>query len=350
MTLRPQHSSTPRALAALVLGVLVSLPLLASRAEAQDKIGTASAEFLNIPVGPRATAMGGAFGAIADDLSAVYWNPAGLARIDGGRLAFEYASWLESIDFNHASVAATTSFGTVGLSFTAMTTPEMARTTEFDQEGLSGETFTAGSYAVGLTYARALTDRFLLGATVKVLHESIYEVSATGVAFDIGTMFTTPFNGLRLGASISNFGTKMQLGGDGLLVPVDTAPDQEGNNNNIRSTLATEAFDLPLNMRVGIATEVYQTAETRVTLAVDAVSPSAAGQYVNLGGEVALLGGLVQVRGGYQELFLDDSPRSFTLGGGLNYGFGSLDLTADYAYEAFEFFDGVNRISFALGF
>ena len=67
-------------------------------------------------------------------------------------------------------------------------------------------------------------------------------------------------------------------------------------------------------------------------------------------GEVALLGGLVQVRGGYQELFLDDSPRSFTLGGGLNYGFGSLDLTADYAYEAFEFFDGVNRISFALGF
>ncbi|MEM8556540.1 MAG: PorV/PorQ family protein [Bacteroidota bacterium] len=337
-------------LGVLALGLFASAPLLAPRAEAQDKIGTAAAEFLNIPVGPRATAMGGAFGAIADDLSAVYWNPAGLARLSGGRLTVEYASWLESIDFNHASVATTTRFGTVGVSFTAMTTPEMERTTEFDQDGVSGETFTAGSYAVGLSYARALTDRFLLGATVKVLHESIYETSATGVAFDIGTMFTTPFNGLRLGASISNFGTKMQLSGDGLLVPVDTAPDQEGNNNNIRSTLATEAFDLPLNMRVGVATEVYQTAETRVTLAIDAVSPSAAGQYVNFGGEVALLGGLVQVRGGYQELFLDDSPRSFTLGGGLNYGFGSLDLTADYAYEAFEFFDGVNRISFALGF
>ena len=123
MTFSPQPSSKPRVLAALVLGVLVSVPLLAPRATAQDKVGTAAAEFLNIPVGPRATAMGGAFGAIADDLSAVYWNPAGLARINGGRLAFEYASWLEGLAFNPASVAASTGFGPVALSIPAMTTP-----------------------------------------------------------------------------------------------------------------------------------------------------------------------------------------------------------------------------------
>ena len=118
----------------------------------------------------------------------------------------------------------------------------------------------------------------------------------------------------------------------------------------VRADLDTDRFDLPLTMRVGVATEVYESGSTRVSVGVDALSPSAGDQHVNLGAEVALLGGLVQLRGGYQELFMDQSPRSFTLGGGLRYAFGDLDVSADYAYEAFEYFDGVNRFAFALQF
>ena len=77
-----------------------------------------------------------------------------------------------------------------------------------------------------------------------------------------------------------------------------------------------------------------------MTLAVDALSPSTAGQHLNLGAEASLLGGLLQLRGGYQELFMDESVKSFTAGAGLRYGFGTLDLSADYAYEASEYFGG----------
>ena len=323
--------------------------LLAAPVQAQDQNGTAAADFLNIPVGARATAMGGAFSATASDASALYWNPAGAARLDGRTASFEYASWLAGIDFNYAAVAMPMAFGTVGVGFTAMTVPEVEVTTVEQQDG-TGETYTAGSYALTVTYSRALTDRFAIGGNVKLLREQIWNSAANGLAFDIGTLFTTPFQGVRLGASIANFGSKMQIGGPDLVVPIDIEPGENGNNGTVRANLGTDAFDLPLTMRVGVATELYESGSTRFSVGVDALSPSAGDQYVNLGAELALLGGLVQLRGGYQELFMDQSPRSFTLGGGLRYAFGNLDVSADYAYEAFEYFDGVNRFAFALQF
>lgn len=338
----PRVSRLVRAALLLALAVCFVAP-----AHAQTKTGTASAEFLNIPVGARATAMGGAFGATASDGTAIYWNPAGLTSVDGSRLTVEHAAWLVGIDFNFATFTLPTSFGTVGVGLTTFLTEEMEETTVEEQFG-TGRTFTAGSYAVSLAFARDLTDRFTIGTTLKVVNERIDDASANGIALDIGTMFTTPFRGIRLGASIANFGTKMRIGGP--LVPVDIDEGQAGNNESVTATLSTDGFDMPLMMRVGLATEVYQQAGTRVTLAVDALSPSAGGQYLNLGAEVGVLNDLVLVRGGYQELFLDGSPRSFTLGGGLRYRFGTLDLGADYAYEAFEFFNGVNRFTVALGF
>ncbi len=342
--LRPARRVSAAALAALAL--LLALAF-GPAALAQTKTGTAAAEFLNIPVGARATAMGGAFGATANDGTALYWNPAGLTRVEGRRFTAEHASWLVGIDFNFATFTLPTSFGTIGLGVTSMTTPEMEVTTLEQQMG-TGETFTTGSYAVSLAYARDLTDRFTMGGTVKYINERIDAASANGFALDIGTMFVTPFRGLRLGASIVNFGTKMQI--DGPLVRIDIDGSQAGNNESVTANIATDEFDMPLMMRVGLATEVYQQAGTRVTLAVDALSPSASGQHLNLGGEVGLLNDLLMLRGGYQELFLDGSPRSFTLGGGLHYRFGTLDVAADYAYEAFEYFDGVNRFTVALQF
>lgn len=343
----PTMPSRPMARALHLLAVLALAAVLSAGAQAQTKRGTAAAEFLNIPVGARAAAMGGAFGATANDGSALYWNVAGLTRIGAGQLTVEHAAWLVGIDFNFASVSLPTRFGTVGVGVTALTTPEMEVTTVEAQTG-TGETFTAGSYAVALAYARDLTDRFTIGGTVKYVTERIDDTSANGLALDLGTMFVTPFNGVRLGASISNFGTKMQIGGP--LVRVDIDDGEAGNNESVTADLSTDAFDLPLTMRVGLATEVFQQAGTRVTLAADAIVPNASGQHLNLGAEVGFLNDLVMMRGGYQELFLDGSPRSFTLGGGLHYRFGSLNVAADYAYEAFDFFDGINRFTVALQF
>lgn len=313
-----------------------------------NRRGTTAAEFLNIPVGARATAMGGAVAATIDNATAIYWNPAGTALMQRGELAFDYAEWLVGIDFANAAVAWPTDMGTVGVSVTSMRTEEMDVTTVDAQNG-TGERFTAASLALALSYSRQLTDRFAVGGNAKYITERIWNSSANGIAFDIGTLFTTPFSGVRLGASISNFGSKMSMAGDELLVVADIDPNNAGNNESNRALLKTDRFDMPLTMRVGLAGEPVQAGNSRLTLAVDAAVPNNSEPYVNTGAELALLGGLVQLRAGYSEMFLRDALRSWTFGGGLEYGFGSLQFNFDYAYEAQEFFSGVNRFTLTLG-
>ena len=311
------------------------------------KRGTTAATFLGIPVGARAVAMGGAISASVDDLTALYWNPAGLSTIDGGAATAEYAQWLAEVDFNYFAVAQRLGSGTFALGITSMRTPEMEVTTVEQQDG-TGETFNVASYALAATYARPLTDRFSIGGSVKVISERIWNSSATGVAIDVGTSFVTPFRGVRLGASISNFGTKMRIGGDDLLVKVDVDPNNGGNNESNRARLSTDAFDLPLTMRIGVASDVVNTGSTRFTLAVDALNPNNSEQYMNVGAEIGMLGDLLQVRGGYSELFLNDPVRSWTAGAGLRYRFAPLNLAVDYAFEVMEYFSDVNRITVSL--
>jgi hypothetical protein len=313
------------------------------------KRGTTAADFLRIPVGARATGMGNAFTALVNDATSIYWNPGGLAQVQGSTFTAEYAEWLGGIDFNYAALVLPTGFGTIGVGVTSMRTPEMEVTT-IDQQDGTGETFDVASYAFALSYAKALTDRFSIGGTAKLVNERIWNSTASGIALDIGTVFETPFRGIRLGASITNFGTKMQMSGDDLLVIVDIDPNNRGNNESNRAELRTDEFDLPLTMRIGLAGEVFQTTSSRLTLAVDALSPNNSEQYINLGAELGLLGDLIMIRGGYSELFLEDAVRSFSLGGGLRYDFAPLNVALDYAFEAQEFFGGVNRFTFAIGF
>jgi len=314
------------------------------------KRGTTAADFLSIPVGARGAAMGGAVTATVNDASAIYWNPAGLAEMRAGAgFMAEYAQWLAGIDFNFASVVLPAVGGTVGIGVTSMRTAEMDVTTVAQQNG-TGETFSAGSFAVSASYGRALTDRFSIGLTGKYVNERIWNSSANGFAVDVGTMFVTPFRDIRLGAAISNFGTKLQMAGDDLLAVIDIDPNNQGNNESNRAFLRTDAFDMPLVMRIGMAGEAFQSANTRLTLAVEALNPNNSEQYLNFGAELGLLGDLIMFRAGYSEVLLDNSVRSLALGGGLNYGFGPLNLTIDYAYEAQEFFDNVNRFTFSAQF
>lgn len=314
-----------------------------------NKRGSTASEFLQIPVGARATAMGNAVSASISDATAIYWNAAGLTALGGASLSAEYADWFNGINFSYTAVALPLGGGVVGAAVTALSTPEMEVTTVEQQDG-SGQTFTAASYAFSLSYARALTDRFSIGGTAKYVTERIWNSNANGVAFDVGTLFVTPLRGIRLGASISNFGTKMRMTGDNLRARVDVAPGNSGNGTGNTALLETDAFDLPLTMRIGLAGELYQAGGNRLTLAVDALSPNNSEQYVNVGAEAALFDDMVFVRGGFAELFLPGSARGYTLGGGLHYGFGPLDVAFDYAYESNEFLNAVNRFTVSVGF
>jgi len=338
---------------ALVVVALLALAPDAGLAQTVTKVGTTAAKFLSIPVGARAVGMGGAFVGVADDATAMYWNVAGIARMYQAEAVFAHASWVADIKFNYGGVVIPVGdLGSVGVNFTSMSMAEMERTTELQPEG-TGTTFTASSFALGVAYARNLTDWFSIGANFKYIREGIYNSSASGIAIDIGTLFTTPFPGLNFGAGISNFGDKLTMTGSDLLVQKDISP-VAGNNSNVNANLSTEAFDIPLILRIGFAYEPIADDNQRLIICLDAAHPNDNAEYVNVGGEYSFLDRIISLRVGYRSVLVDwklapsESEEKFTLGGGLRYMVaGSVGVKFDYAFEKFGRLENVHK--FALG-
>jgi len=331
---------------ALILAVFI-MPTLAQ--DDVTKIGTTSAKFLTIPVGARATAMGGAFVALANDATATYWNPGTLGLLEKNEIYFMHSDYFADLGLEYISaVFPWEGFGTVGISVTALNMDEMLVTTIVDPEAASGSTFDAGSFAVGLSYGRSLTDNFSIGGTVKFISESIANSKATGIAVDVGTIFTTPFRGIRLGVGISNFGQKMKISGEDLLVQQDIDPSINGNNESINAILSTDDFDLPLNLRIGLAYDPIKTANARLTIAADGLHPNDNSESVNTGAELALLNERFFLRGGYRNLFQDENENSYTLGFGLQYRATALRFRFDYAYADQQHLQGIHQFGFSL--
>ena len=198
--------------------MVVTTPVLA---QTVTKVGTSAANFLNIPVGTRSSAMGGAVTATVNDPSAMYWNPAGLATLKQNEVMVETANWFVGIHHSYLGlVMPTGSGGVAGLNITALTMSSMEQTTEDNPEG-TGVYFSPYSIAVGLSYGQYLLKNFSIGANVKYISETIMQSGSKGIAFDIGTLYTTPFWGIRLGVDISNVGSKMRMDGNDLIVPVN---------------------------------------------------------------------------------------------------------------------------------
>ncbi|KPL08318.1 hypothetical protein AMJ86_01010 [bacterium SM23_57] len=334
---------------ALTIILLIVMPLTVFGV---TKVGTTAANFLKIGVGARAIGMGGAFVSMADDASAMYWNPAGIALLQGAEAFFNHSEWIADINFDYAGViVALPKVGSFGLNATVLSMSEMERTTEYYPEG-TGQMFSAGSYALGVTYARSLTDRFSIGFNFKYINEYILNSSASGFAIDIGTMFITQFRGLRIGANITNFGTKMQMDGRDILVQHDIDPLREGNNDKINADLSTDRFDLPLHLRVGVSYDLLQDVpNNQLWLSIDATHPNDNIEQVNIGGEY-IFNDMVTLRAGYTSLFAKDSEKDLTLGAGVMYTFiGNVKAKIDYAYQAFGRFGNVDKIiSVAIGF
>lgn len=333
----------------LLVGLLVVSSVTTLSARDVTKVGTTAAPFLTISVGARPLAMGGAFVSVANDASAMFWNVSGIAQLSQPEIIFNHSNWLADINFDYAGLVFPLSgAGTVGVSVTSLSMGDFEQTTEFDPDG-NGVKFTAGSIAFGLSYAQRLTDRFMIGFTGKFVREHIFNSSATGVALDVGTLFTTPFNGLRLGLSIANFGTKMQLNGDDLLIQVDPDPSISGNNQTINALLQTDRFDMPLIFRFGASMEVVRSETQQITLAVDALHPNDNSESVNVGVEYRFQN-LISLRGGYRSLFQTDSEEGITVGAGINYDVSSIGLSLDYAYEDFGRLNNVQKFTVQLSF
>jgi hypothetical protein len=310
-----------------------------------SKRGTTAAPFLSIGQGARALAMGGAFVAVADDQSAMYWNPAGIADLSGNRVIFDYTQWLADIKYNYVGATINLgSLGAVGLNFTASSVPEMKVTTVDNPDG-TGETFGVSDAVFGVTYALKLTDKFSIGFNPKFVYQKIWKMSASALALDMGVKYQTPFKGITLGMSISNFGSKMKLGNASTPVLYDPDPLTTGNNGRIPADIRTEQWTLPLNFKVGIAYDVFSAGGNRLLLAVDASHPSDNYESVDVGGEY-VINDFVFLRGGYKSLFLADSEERYTLGFGIKQALiGNTQFTIDYAYQDFQRLKNVQKFT-----
>ena len=195
-----------------------------------------------------------------------------------------------------------------------------------------------------------LTEDFSIGVNAKIIREQIWNSSASALAMDIGVTYNTPFNGTQLGFSISNFGQKLQMGGEDLLLKVDPFPTNSGNNENLTAMLNTDAFDLSLLMRIGISNNIINTEQMRLTLSIDGLHPNDNTESVNVGGELALANESLFLRGGLNALALRDRATEFAFSGGLKYPInGRLNLNVDYVYQSHEFLGSVQMYSLRIG-
>jgi hypothetical protein len=316
----------------------------------QSKIGSSSAPFLNIAIGPRGVSMGGAFIATANDVTALYWNPAGASRSETNEALFAYSNWFADIDYNWAGAMLNLGgAGTIGLSVTYLDYGDMEVTTLAEQDG-TGQFFTANDMSLALTYAYNLTDRFSIGGNIKYIQQKIWNSSATAIALDLGVLFLSDIYGLRIGATITNFGSSMSMDGKDLLVQHDIDPNISGNNDQILANLQTDDFPLPLTFKIGLAMDLVDIENHRFTLAADAIHPNDNSESLNVGAEYIFYN-TIAFRVGYKSLFLENTEEGLSAGVGLNYDFTTnLGIRFDYAYQNFGILDNTQHFSLGIKF
>ena len=333
----------------VLLKILSLSFLLVSFIFAQSKVGTTAANFLTIPEGSRASGMGGAFVAIANDVTAAFWNPAGLSRLAKNEFIVNHAAWLIGTNLNWAGlVYKIDADNAVAVSVNQLDYGSEDITTEMQPMG-TGQQWDAQDISVGLTYARNLTDRFSIGGTFKYIQQRIWMESATSFAFDVGLLFTTQYQGLRIGMDIANFGTELKLEGENLLLPADVDPAHTGNNKTIGASLQTDSWPLPLMFTVGLGMDPVNNDNWKWTLTTDAIYPNNQTAYLNLGTELIWYK-ILSLRVGYNSLFKEDSEQNLTAGIGVQYNVGPFTAGFDYSYMKFGVFNQISRYSLTIIF
>jgi len=309
------------------------------------RVGTTAANFLEMGIGSSAGAMGDAYVAVTRDLNSVYWNPAGLAYMDAKEVQFSYQPWIADINVEFAGAGIVLPrIGTLALSVSSMNYGRTEVTTLDMQEG-TGETYQAVEYAATLSYARKLAQWFSFGSSVKYVASNIWHMKAQAMALDLGVLINTYFfsptknreDGMTIGMSIANYGTRMRYDGMDLLRPIDILPNQNGNYKDVEGQFRLQQWELPLTLRLGVAGYPVVTKSQRLTLAVDALHPNNNCESVNVGAEYGYLVpgvGRFILRTGYRGLFMEESFYGMTFGAGMHLTLlGNRQLKFDYAVK-----------------
>lgn len=326
------------------------------------RVGTTTANFLEIGYGTTANSMGDAYTSVANDVSAIYWNPAGLANIESGEVIFTFQPWVANINTTFGAAAFNIgSLGTIGIGIVGVDYGNMDVTTMDMQEG-TGETFNASDIAVSIGFARKLATWFSFGANAKFISSSIWHSTATAIAMDLGVLINTGFfsptenmeDGLNIGMSVSNYGTRMQFDGIDLLQSIDPTPNESGDYKDIEGQYRLNEWELPLIFRLGISLTAINSGMHNLKIAIDALHPNNNSESVNIGAIYSMLFsgvGNIAISGGYKALFMNESEYGLTLGASFHsYLLYNRGWKIGYSYRDHETFGGTHSYGVSLFF
>lgn len=309
---------------ALALLVLLLLPLSAEGAQIFEKVGTLGGQSLKIGVGARAAAMGDAYVALSDDATAVYWNPAGIARLSGQSISLNHTAYPANILFDQAAYVFNIKWipGMLGVNVRALTMSRDIVRTTYLPDG-TGDTFDAGEWAYGLSYARALTDKFSAGLSINYIQTGLDDVKGSSTTFDFGTLYDVGVMGAKIGMSIQNLGSDM--------------------------TFIDEKVKMPVFFRVGGSVDVMQQGENRLIASAEFTHPPDNSEKLNLGAEYGFHD-FFFLRGGYK---LNYDTQGLTAGFGVKFPLTIVKSSVarlDYAYQDMDFLGATHRVSVNVGF
>ena len=311
----------------------------------KEKLAQTGFQFLSVGTSARATALGEAYTTYEGHSEALFYNPAGLARMNSFMgIAFNQMSWIADIKYYSGSFSFNFEdgkYGVFGLSFLSIDYGKFYWTQVDDSESgyrdIGASWAKPNAYAIGLGYAKELSDKFSVGGQIKYVKQklgtSIVPVYidktnfvekeqdyALGVfAFDFGTLYKTGFKSLVFGMSVRNFAQEVKY-------------EREG-------------FQLPLTFKIGISFNIIDffpemEENHSFVISFDAAHPRSHAEYISIGGEYIFMN-MFAIRGGYvtgQDLY------SYSVGFGLR----TFGFQFDYAFTPFDVFNNVHR--FSVGF
>ena len=303
-----------------------------------NKGGRTGFQFLKIGVGARQVAMGEACISGVRDVNAAFWNPAAISGIQGVEASFSYASWFA--DLAYISGAAAIRWGDIGtfsLSYASLGYGDIAEALVTTGSGGSdtrtGETFTGSDLMLGVSYAREFTPQLSIGVTAKYLKEKLFVYGVDLWAFDVGTYYDTKFKGIRFAMTAQNFASSVKW---------------------LAQSDREEGYDIPLIYRIGVSIGVAGKSNAffdlgdihRFDMNVDAIHTNDYAERLHLGGEY-IFSDFLALRTGYR---VNYEEGNWSFGVGLRYGFGDVEVQADYAYVQFTYLESPHRLTVSMRF
>lgn len=287
---------------AMLTAILLAAPSLVYGA-GFAKVGTFGGQELKIGVSARATGMGSAFVGLADDASAVFWNPGGLVNVTGNEVALNHVVWAADTKLSTAVMAFSPRSipGTLAISLRSYWMDPQLERTAYLPEG-TGRTFDAGTTSIGFSYSKFFTDKFSAGFTLNYLHMGLAETAVNTGALDFGIMYRIGIRDLKLGMVIQNLGGKF------------TFDERESK--------------LPVAFKVGVSANAMKSASQRLTGVIEFQHPSDNVERANVGAEYALQNQFF-ARAGYH-IGYDTDGLAFGFGAALPTG-AKTRLQADYS-------------------